>query len=90
MSTLDWFKSSYSGGQGGDCVEVAYEWRKSSYSGNEGGNCVEVAACAHAIHVRDTKDTARPALAFSQSAWAAFVGFAAAQAGPEAQKTIVM
>ncbi|MEW1545498.1 DUF397 domain-containing protein [Streptomyces tsukubensis] len=38
-----WFKSSYSGSQGGDCVEVAYEWRKSSYSGDEGGDCVEVA-----------------------------------------------
>ncbi|MFE3071812.1 DUF397 domain-containing protein [Streptomyces sp. NPDC059247] len=45
MSTteLSWFKSSYSDGEGGECLEVAYEWRKSSYSGPEGGNCVEVA-----------------------------------------------
>lgn len=42
--SLKWFKSSYSGSQGGDCVEIAYDWRKSSYSGSEGGNCVEVAA----------------------------------------------
>ncbi|AXL91687.1 DUF397 domain-containing protein [Streptomyces sp. CB09001] len=42
-SALQWFKSSYSGSDGGNCIEVAYEWRKSSYSGDEGGNCVEVA-----------------------------------------------
>jgi hypothetical protein len=40
--TLTWFKSSYSSGSGGECLEVAYEWRKSSYSGGEGGQCVEV------------------------------------------------
>lgn len=39
MSTLDWRKSSRSGGGGGQCVEVASTWRKSSHSG---GNCVEV------------------------------------------------
>ncbi|MFF8696034.1 DUF397 domain-containing protein [Streptomyces sp. NPDC015144] len=43
MSTaLEWFKSSYSGSEGGACLEVAYEWRKSSYSSDEGGACVEV------------------------------------------------
>ncbi|WP_432094293.1 DUF397 domain-containing protein [Streptomyces sp. bgisy100] len=41
---LAWFKSSYSGGAGGECVEIAAEWVKSSYSGGAGGNCVEVAA----------------------------------------------
>ncbi|MFH8613292.1 DUF397 domain-containing protein [Streptomyces sp. NPDC018029] len=40
---LDWFKSSYSGGEGGTCLEVAYDWRKSSYSTGEGGECLEVA-----------------------------------------------
>ncbi|MFF4078778.1 DUF397 domain-containing protein [Streptomyces sp. NPDC001777] len=44
---LHWFKSSYSGGEGGTCIEVAYDWRKSSYSSGEGGNCVEVAADWH-------------------------------------------
>ncbi|GGN28851.1 DUF397 domain-containing protein [Streptomyces fuscichromogenes] len=39
---LAWFKSSYSDGEGGDCVEAAYTWRKSSYSGGEGGECLEV------------------------------------------------
>ncbi|MFD3558664.1 DUF397 domain-containing protein [Streptomyces sp. NPDC058686] len=44
MSTaLQWFKSSYSSEQGGQCLEAAYEWRKSSYSGSDGGNCLEVA-----------------------------------------------
>ncbi|MFE7461886.1 DUF397 domain-containing protein [Streptomyces sp. NPDC057554] len=44
MSTaLNWFKSSYSGDEGGACLEVAYDWRKSSYSGSEGGACLEVA-----------------------------------------------
>ncbi|MFI9260070.1 DUF397 domain-containing protein [Streptomyces sioyaensis] len=40
---LNWFKSSYSGSAGGNCIEVAYNWRKSSHSGSEGGNCLEVA-----------------------------------------------
>ncbi|MFE2296110.1 DUF397 domain-containing protein [Streptomyces sp. NPDC059452] len=44
MSTaLNWFKSSYSGSEGGACLEVAYDWRKSSYSGSEGGQCLEIA-----------------------------------------------
>ncbi|MFI2617450.1 DUF397 domain-containing protein [Streptomyces sp. NPDC018584] len=42
-STLRWFKSSYSDGGGGNCLEVAYDWFKSSYSDDGGGNCVEVA-----------------------------------------------
>jgi Domain of unknown function (DUF397) len=41
---LAWFKSSYSDGGGGDCVEVALEWRTSTYSSGAGGQCVEVAA----------------------------------------------
>ena len=32
-----WRKSSYSSGNGGDCVEVAVVWRKSSYSSANGG-----------------------------------------------------
>ena len=41
MGKLKWFKSSYSGGNGGqNCVEVACvdaQWLKSSYSGGNGG-----------------------------------------------------
>ncbi|MET8831770.1 DUF397 domain-containing protein [Streptomyces sp. NPDC004610] len=45
MSTEErtWFKSSYSSGAGGECLEVSFTWRKSSYSDGEGGDCVEVA-----------------------------------------------
>lgn len=75
MSTaLEWFKSSYSGSEGGACLEVAYAWRKSSYSGSEGGQCVEVAACPHTIHIRDSKnpDGTGPTLQLGPTAWAAF------------------
>lgn len=70
---LHWFKSSYSSDQGGACVEVALDWHKSSYSSPEGGNCVEVANCPGTVHVRDSKDVARPQLAFPATQWAAFI-----------------
>ncbi|MFJ3585875.1 DUF397 domain-containing protein [Streptomyces sp. NPDC090127] len=74
MSTdLNWFKSSYSSDQGGNCVEVAVSWTKSSYSGDQGGNCVEVAACPDTVHVRDSKDTSLPSLAVAPGSWAVFV-----------------
>ncbi|MEU2301052.1 DUF397 domain-containing protein [Streptomyces antibioticus] len=38
---LTWFKSNYSSGEGGDCVEAAYAWFKSSHSSGGGGECVE-------------------------------------------------
>ncbi|MEV8334923.1 DUF397 domain-containing protein [Streptomyces niveus] len=73
MSTpREWFKSSYSTEQGGDCLEVAYDWHKSSYSSEEGGNCVEVAAHPAAVHVRDSKVTDGPVLTVTPAAWAAF------------------
>jgi hypothetical protein len=76
MSTaLQWFKSSYSGSQGGDCVEVAHDWRKSSYSGSEGGDCVEVATRPTAVHIRDSKSapTTGPILTVSPTTWTAFL-----------------
>ncbi|MFD3332313.1 DUF397 domain-containing protein [Streptomyces sp. NPDC058700] len=54
-------------------------WFKSSYSGGDGGQCVEIAAGAGAVHVRDSKDVARPGLRVSQDAWAGFVGLASAE-----------
>ncbi|MFD5418904.1 DUF397 domain-containing protein [Streptomyces sp. NPDC127069] len=78
-STLRWFKSSYSDGGGGDCVEVAYDWHKSSYSDSGGGNCVEVAGCPHAVHVRDSKNLG-PTLTLAPKAWADFANWAARQA----------
>ncbi|MET7715049.1 DUF397 domain-containing protein [Streptomyces sp. NPDC005407] len=73
MSTaLHWFKSSYSGSDGGDCLEVAYAWRKSTYSGSEGGACVEVATHPAAVHIRDSKNPDGPMLTLAPSTWAAF------------------
>ena len=68
-----WRKSSYSGTNGGNCVEVAEVWRKSSYSGSNGGACVEVArTLPAAVAVRDSKDPAGPKLIFTVADWAAF------------------
>lgn len=73
-----WRKSSYSGANGGACVEVAalngVTWRKSSYSSANGGNCVEVAAGGPGVvAVRDSKDPDGPALVFSPADWSAFI-----------------
>ncbi len=49
------------------------DWRKSSYSGTNGGNCVEVARnVPGVVAVRDSKDPAGPALAFTPADWEAF------------------
>jgi len=56
------------------------DWFKSSYSSNDGPDCVEVAVSAGAVLVRDSKDVARPHLAFSGPAFAAFTAHAARQA----------
>ncbi|OEV13766.1 DUF397 domain-containing protein [Streptomyces nanshensis] len=73
---LAWFKSSYSGTEGDNCVEVALSWSKSSYSGTSGDDCVEVAACPGTVHVRDSKDTEIPQLSVAPGAWAAFLSYA--------------
>ncbi|MFJ9853777.1 DUF397 domain-containing protein [Streptomyces sp. NPDC101150] len=80
LTNATWHKSSYSGGDGGDCLEVARDfpgaarWRKSSYSGGSGGNCLEVRDDSPGIvPVRDSKDPHGPALAFRIPAWSAFV-----------------
>jgi hypothetical protein len=51
-------------------------WRKSSYSGDSGGDCLEVDDTPAPTHVpvRDSKNPTGPAVVFSASAWAAFVG----------------
>ncbi|WP_329120772.1 DUF397 domain-containing protein [Streptomyces sp. NBC_01353] len=79
LSNARWFKSSYSDGHGGDCVEVSYDfagpaWRKSSYSDGNGGSCVEVLDdVPGVVPVRDSKNPAGPALIVPAPAWAAFV-----------------
>ncbi|MEV6049485.1 DUF397 domain-containing protein [Streptomyces sp. NPDC052107] len=80
LSEALWFKSSYSNGDGGDCVEIASDfpggalWRKSSYSNGDGGNCVEVADGIPAlIPVRDSKFPSGPTLLLTPTAWTPFI-----------------
>jgi hypothetical protein len=50
------------------------QWRTSSYSSGNGGQCVEIAAnLPGIIAVRDSKDPDGPALAFTPTAWQAFL-----------------
>ncbi|MFE2278829.1 DUF397 domain-containing protein [Streptomyces sp. NPDC059454] len=59
----------------GDAREPA--WFKSSYSdGTDGNSCVELALTPGTVHVRDSKDTAGPRLAFTPDAWARFAPYA--------------
>ncbi|MFD5747842.1 DUF397 domain-containing protein [Streptomyces sp. NPDC127033] len=53
------------------------QWLKSSYSGSDDNDCVEVCSAPHAVVlVRDSKDTHRPQLGFTTTAWAEFVPYA--------------
>ncbi|AZM58891.1 MULTISPECIES: DUF397 domain-containing protein [unclassified Streptomyces] len=64
----------------GDRIEPGLNslaWFKSSYSAGDGGECLEVAVRPATVHVRDSKDTTRAALAIEPTAWAVFVEFAA-------------
>jgi hypothetical protein len=60
LRDASWRKSSYSNGEGGNCVEVGYDfpgaarWRKSTYSNGDGGNCV-VGAGAWTAFVRSVR-----------------------------------
>ncbi|MFF3651268.1 DUF397 domain-containing protein [Streptomyces sp. NPDC002181] len=77
LADAQWRKSSYSGTNGGDCVECAplgaAAWRKASYSGDTGGECVEVAAQPCLVAVRDSKNPEGPAFTVSPAAFSAFV-----------------
>ncbi|WP_414507754.1 DUF397 domain-containing protein [Streptomyces sp. NEAU-L66] len=79
LSTAHWRKSSYSDGNGGNCIEVAQDfpgaaaWRKSSYSNGEGGSCVEVADNLSIVPVRDSKNPHGPALVFPAAGWTTFI-----------------
>ncbi|MHC5702601.1 DUF397 domain-containing protein [Streptomyces tirandamycinicus] len=67
-----WRKSSYSGGEGGNCLEVATS-SKSARSG-AGGDCLDAAADRPgAVPVRDSKNPDGPKLVFRTAAWSAFV-----------------
>lgn len=73
VSTAVWHKSSYSGGSGSDCLEVA-TWRKSSYSAGDGGDCLEVRdGHPEFVPVRDSKNPTGPKLVFRTSVWSTFI-----------------
>ncbi|MDK1343331.1 DUF397 domain-containing protein [Streptomyces sp. 378] len=80
LSTAVWRKSTYSNGDGGNCVEVAEafpgaaHWRKSSYSNGDGGDCLEVCdAHTAVVPVRDSKVPHGPVLTITAPAWTSFV-----------------
>ncbi|MFF2792554.1 DUF397 domain-containing protein [Streptomyces sp. NPDC058049] len=74
---VQWRKSSYSGTNGGECIECAplgtAAWRKASYSGNTGGECVEVAAQPCEVAVRDSKNPGGPVFTVTAAAFTTFV-----------------
>ncbi|MFL1431611.1 MULTISPECIES: DUF397 domain-containing protein [unclassified Nocardiopsis] len=71
---MQWFKSSYSGGDN-NCVEVGRvpvrPWHKASYT-NDRGACVEVSE-GTVTGVRDTKHRELGALFFGADEWQAFL-----------------
>ncbi|QIB45918.1 DUF397 domain-containing protein [Streptomyces aureoverticillatus] len=81
LSNASWRKSSYSNGEGGDCVEVAYDfvgaarWRKSTYSNGEGGSCLEVAdGIPGLVPLRDSKVAPHgPVVIVGAAAWNTFI-----------------
>ncbi|MFI6055821.1 DUF397 domain-containing protein [Streptomyces violascens] len=73
LNKASWHKSSYSGGEGGDCLEIA-RWQKSTYSDASGGDCLEVSDdFPHIVPVRDSKNPDGPVLVFPAAAWSAFI-----------------
>jgi hypothetical protein len=71
ISDVTWRKASYSGDNGGACVEVGV-WRKASHSGGNGGDCIEVATADTQVAVRDSKDPNGPKLLISSPMWQMF------------------
>ena len=61
-TTLQWFKSSYSSSEGGQCLEVAF----TAPSNNDA-----------AVHIRDSKTPTGPTLQVTPTTWAAFTAYAA-------------
>jgi hypothetical protein len=59
LTSAQWRTSSYSGGNGGQCIQVA---AITSIAGNSGGLCA----------VRDSQNPAGPALVFGARQWRTF------------------
>jgi Domain of unknown function (DUF397) len=72
ISDVTWRKASYSGDNGGACIEVGV-WRKATHSGDNGGGCVEVARTGETlVAVRDSKNPSGPKLLVSSPMWQTF------------------
>lgn len=72
MTSAPWRKSTYSGNNGGECVEVA-TWRKASHSANNGTNCVEAGVADRGrVLVRDTANRDGTVLDIPAEAWERF------------------
>ncbi|WP_405531121.1 DUF397 domain-containing protein [Streptomyces avidinii] len=69
LPSVLWRKSSYSGSNGGECVECAplgtAAWRTASYSGTTGGD--------GQVAVRDSKNPGGPVFTVTAEAFGAFV-----------------
>ena len=59
----EWFKSSYSGSEGGNCLEVAYDRPASGH---------HTGPRDAAVHIRDSKNPTGPTLTLTTATWAAF------------------
>ncbi|MFF5207216.1 DUF397 domain-containing protein [Streptosporangium sp. NPDC000396] len=66
LSNAKWFKSSFSGSNGGDCVEVA-ELRDVTDGPEHKAGHIEL------IAVRDSRDPDGPKLFFTPAEWDAFL-----------------
>jgi hypothetical protein len=82
LTNARWRKSSHSNGEGGSCIEIAYDfpgaarWRKSTHSDGNDGNCVEVAdGVPGVVPVRDSKVDQGPVVVVGAGAWAVFVDY---------------
>jgi hypothetical protein len=74
LTNAKWRKSSHSGSNAAECVELAaLSWRKSTHSGPNGGECIELADVAEAVAVRDSKDPDGPVLLVTRAALRAAV-----------------
>ncbi|WP_416975803.1 DUF397 domain-containing protein [Streptomyces sp. 4F14] len=77
---VDWFSSSYSNNQGGQCVQggritgaMALDWFSSSYSNDQGGECVQGGRMTDAMAVRDSKLPHGAAFIVPAAPWTAFI-----------------
>ncbi|MBT3151217.1 DUF397 domain-containing protein [Streptomyces sp. CHD11] len=90
LSNARWRKSTHSNGEGGSCVEVAYDfpgaarWRKSTHSDGNGGNCLEVAdGVPGVVPVRDSKlGAGGPVIVVGSATWTEFVRTVGTMHGP--------